>query len=120
MLLNMVAFEACPDVPEDMGVSSYIFSMDSLISDAEDVKELRSKGIILSFLGSDQRVADLFNQIALNLAMNPNAYARVKYQIQRHYRNKIKIWLAEWLHTHFTGPWTVLALIILVQFSLSS
>ncbi|KAK2652138.1 hypothetical protein Ddye_011994 [Dipteronia dyeriana] len=111
MLLNMVAYEACPDAPDDLGVSSYICFMDSLIDHAEDVKELRSKGILLNFLGSDQQVADLFNQIADNLVPNPDAYAQVKNKLERHYRNKIKIWLAEWLHTHFTSPWTVLAFV---------
>ncbi|KAK4838839.1 hypothetical protein QYF36_016854 [Acer negundo] len=111
MLLNMVAYEACPDAPDDLGVSSYICFMDSLIDHAEDVKELRSKGILLNFLGSDQQVADLFNQIADNLVANPNAYAKVKNKLQRHHKNKIKIWLAEWLHTHFTSPWTVLAFV---------
>ncbi|TXG70158.1 hypothetical protein EZV62_005093 [Acer yangbiense] len=111
MLLNMVAYEACPDAPDDLGVSSYLCFMDSLIDHAEDVKELRSKGILLNFLGSDQQVADLFNQIADNLVANPSAYAEVKNKLQRHYKSKIKIWLAEWLHTHFTSPWTVLAFV---------
>ncbi|KAI9160243.1 hypothetical protein LWI28_006478 [Acer negundo] len=111
ILLNMVAYEACPDAPEDLWVSSYICFLDSLIDHAEDVKELRSKGILRNFLGSDQQVADLFNQIADNLVANPNAYAEVKNRLERHYKNKIKIWLAEWLHTHFTSPWTVLAFV---------
>ncbi|KAK0589893.1 hypothetical protein LWI29_019809 [Acer saccharum] len=111
MLLNMVAYEACPDAPDDLGVSSYICFMDSLIDHAEDVKELRSKGILFNCLGSDQQVADLFNQIADNLVANPSAYAKVKNELERHYKNKIKIWLAEWLHTHFTSPWTVLAFV---------
>ncbi|KAK3218151.1 hypothetical protein Dsin_012121 [Dipteronia sinensis] len=111
MLLNLVAYEACPDAPDDLGVSSYICFMDSLIDHAEDVKELRSIGILLNFLGSDQQVADLFNQIADNLVPNPHVYAHVKNKLERHYRNKIKIWLSEWLHTHFTSPWTVLAFV---------
>ncbi|KAH7557163.1 hypothetical protein JRO89_XS11G0064300 [Xanthoceras sorbifolium] len=111
MLLNMVAYEACPDAPDELGVSSYICFMDSLIDHAEDVKELRSNGILLNFLGSDQQVADLFNQIADNLVSNPYVYADVKDKLERHYKNKIKIWFAEWLHTHFTSPWTVLAFI---------
>lgn len=88
--------------------------MDSLIDHAEDGKELRSKGIIFNFLGSDQQVADLFNQIADNLVPNPCAYAAVKHRIEKQYKHKIKIWLAEWLHTHFThftSPWTFIAFI---------
>ncbi|XP_031252309.1 UPF0481 protein At3g47200-like [Pistacia vera] len=111
MLLNMVAYESSPNGPDDFGVSSYICLMDSLIDHEDDVKELRSKGILLNFLGSDQQVADLFNEIADNLVSHPHAYAVVKDRIEKHYKNRLKIWLAEWLHTHFTSPWTVLAFI---------
>ncbi|KAM4079966.1 hypothetical protein ACB094_09G155600 [Castanea mollissima] len=111
MLLNLVAYETCPDAPDDFGVTSYICFMDSLIDHAEDVMVLRSKGILLNFLGSDQEVADLFNAIGKDLVPNPYAYADVKGSIERHYRNKLKIWMAEWLHTHFSSPWTILAFI---------
>ncbi|KAJ0079358.1 hypothetical protein Patl1_22881 [Pistacia atlantica] len=111
MLLNMVAYESSLTGPDDFGVSSYICLMNSLLEHAEDVKELRSKGILLNFLGSDQQVADLFNEIADNLVSHPHAYAVVKDRIEKHYKNRLNIWLAEWLHTHFTSPWTVLAFI---------
>ncbi|XP_044481659.1 UPF0481 protein At3g47200-like [Mangifera indica] len=111
MLLNLVAYEFSPNGPDDFGISSYICLMDSLIDHAEDVKELRKKGILLNFLGSDQQVADLFNEIADNLVSHPNAYAVVKDGIEKHYKSRLKIWLAEWLHDHFNSPWTVLAFI---------
>ncbi|KAJ0013665.1 hypothetical protein Pint_20107 [Pistacia integerrima] len=111
MLLNMVAYESSPNGPDDFGVSSYICLMDSLIDHAEDVMELRKKGILLNFLGSDQQVADLFNEIADNLVSHQHAYTVVKDKIEKHYKNRLKIWLAEWLHTHFSSPWTLLAFI---------
>ncbi|KAL9667578.1 hypothetical protein QQ045_001940 [Rhodiola kirilowii] len=98
MLLNMVAYETCPDAPDDFAVTSYICLMDALIDQAEDVMELRSKGILLNLLGSDQQVADLFNEIGNDLASNPNAYSVVKEEIENHYRNKLNIWIAQWLH----------------------
>jgi hypothetical protein len=111
LLLNLVAYETCPDAPHDFGVTSYICFMDSLIDHAEDVMVLRSEGILLNFLGSDQEVADLFDAIAKDLVPNPYAYAGVEGRIERHYRNKLKIWMAEWLYTHFSSPWTILAFI---------
>ena len=109
MLLNLVAYESCPGAPDDFGVTSYLCFMDVLIDHAEDVKVLRSNGILLNFLGNDKQVAKLFNEIAKDLVPNPHAYARVKGDIEKHYNNKAKIWIAEWLHTHFTSPWTFLA-----------
>lgn len=111
MLLNLVAYESCPDAPDDFGVTSYLCFMDVLIDHAEDVKELRSSGILFNYLGSDQEVADLFNEIARDLVPNPQAYAIVKGNIEKHYNNNAKIWIAEWLHAHFNSPWTFLAFI---------
>ncbi|KAK3012674.1 hypothetical protein RJ639_009870 [Escallonia herrerae] len=109
MLLNLVAYEACPDTADDFGVTTYVCFMDSLIDNPEDVKELRSKGILLNFLGSDQHVADLFNEIAKDLVPNPYGFVGVKLSIEDHYKSKIKVWMAEWKHTHFSTPWTMLA-----------
>ncbi|KAH0721297.1 hypothetical protein KY290_006219 [Solanum tuberosum] len=109
--LNLVAYEACPDTPDDFGITSYVSFMDSLIDHAEDVKELRSKGILLNFLGSDQEVADLFNELARDLVPNPHAFVDVKDKIEKHYNSKGKIWIAEWNNTHFHTPWTVFAFI---------
>ncbi|KAK3000252.1 hypothetical protein RJ639_024075 [Escallonia herrerae] len=109
MLLNLVAYEACPDTADDFGVTTYVCFMDSLIDNPEDVKELRSKGILLNFLGSDQHVADLFNEIAKDLVPNPYGFVGVKLSIEDHYKSKIKVWMAEWKHTHFSTPWTILA-----------
>ncbi|GMP86579.1 hypothetical protein CsSME_00039306 [Camellia sinensis var. sinensis] len=109
LLLNLVAYEMCPDSSNDFGVTSYLWFMDTLIDQAEDVKELRKKGIILNFLGSDQHVAELFNEIAKNLVPNPNACEDVKKRIERHYKNKVRLWMTEWLYAHFSSPWTLLA-----------
>ncbi|XP_059646171.1 UPF0481 protein At3g47200-like [Cornus florida] len=114
LFLNLVAYEACPDTPDDFGVTSYICFMDSLIDHAEDVKELRSKGILLNFLGSDQQVADLFNEIATNLVPNPHGFVGAKQSIEDHYKSNIKVWMAEWRHMHFSTPWTIIAFVVAI------
>uniref|UniRef100_A0A6N2N592 Uncharacterized protein n=1 Tax=Salix viminalis TaxID=40686 RepID=A0A6N2N592_SALVM len=59
LLLNLVAYESAAAL-DQLWVSSYILFMDSLIDDAQDVEELRSNGIIINYLGADQKVAKLF------------------------------------------------------------
>ncbi|CAK9185910.1 unnamed protein product [Ilex paraguariensis] len=113
-LLNLVAYEACPDTPDDFGVTSYVCFMDSIIDHDKDVEELRSKGILLNFLGSDEQVADLFNEIATDLVPNPHGYAHVKECIENHYKNKTKVWMAEWRHAHFSSPWTVITFVLAI------
>ncbi|XP_028074335.1 uncharacterized protein LOC114276716 [Camellia sinensis] len=80
------------------------------IKRVRDVKVLRSKGILLNFFGSDQQVADIFNEIATELVPSPHAYVEVKTRIEKHHRNSMKIWMAEWHHTYFRSPRTFIAI----------
>lgn len=109
LLLNLMAHEACPGSAEGFWVTSYVCFLDSLIDHSEDVKELRKKGIFSNVLGSDQEVADLFNEISSFMVFEPNAYGNVKSSIEKHCKNVIKKWVAEWLNDHFSSPWTFLA-----------
>ncbi|XP_016544905.2 UPF0481 protein At3g47200-like [Capsicum annuum] len=109
--LNLIAYEACPDTPDDFAITSYICFMRSLIDNAEDVKELRSKDILLNFFGTDEEVENLFKEIALNLVPNPHAFVDVKDKIEKQCSSRRKAWCAELKNTHFASPWTILAFI---------
>ncbi|CAA3013430.1 Hypothetical predicted protein [Olea europaea subsp. europaea] len=109
LLLNLVAYEMSPNGPHDSHITSYIWLMDSLIDHANDVKELRKKGILVNNLGSDEHLATLFNEIADGLVPDPYAYAYAKGKIDTYCRNKCRYWIAESMHKHFSSPWTVLA-----------
>ncbi|XP_042479757.1 UPF0481 protein At3g47200-like [Macadamia integrifolia] len=111
-LLNLVAYEVSPDGPSDYAVTSYIVLLDSLIDHSEDVKELRSEGILKNLLGSDQQVADLFNELAIHLMPSPSEYLIVKGNIEKFYRKKFPIWMAELWHTYFSSPWKTIAFFI--------
>ncbi|KAJ9695444.1 hypothetical protein PVL29_010759 [Vitis rotundifolia] len=107
--LNLIAYEMCPEAPNDPVVTSYICFLDSLIDHPEDVKELRRQHVLRNFLGSDKEVARLFNEIGTDLVPDSDAYKDVKGKIQKHYEIKVSTWIAEGLHNHFSSPWTVLA-----------
>ncbi|KAL6324743.1 hypothetical protein AAG906_017083 [Vitis piasezkii] len=95
--LNIVAYEMCPDAPDDYAVTSYVCFLYELIDHADDVKELRSKHILYNCLGSDEDVAKIFNEIGNDL-VDPDAYKEVKTS----------------LHEHFRSPWTIIAFIAAV------
>ncbi|KAJ6864322.1 hypothetical protein NC651_035003 [Populus alba x Populus x berolinensis] len=63
LLLNLVAYEACHVASNESRVTSYVCFMDSLIDTPRDVQVLRSKGVLLNTLGSDEQAAELFNNI---------------------------------------------------------
>ncbi|XP_022860304.1 UPF0481 protein At3g47200-like [Olea europaea var. sylvestris] len=109
LLLNLAAYEMCPHSLSDYHIMSYICLMDSFIDHADDVKELRKRRILVNNLGSDEELAQLFNEIANDLVFDRFAYADVKSQIQNHCDSNAQVWMAEWIHNHFSSPWAFLA-----------
>lgn len=106
--LNLIGYEMCPDFKNDYGICSFAVFMDSLIDHPEDVKELRSEGILLNSLGSDEEVAMLFNTISNDLVPNSETYFDVRAKIHEHYCNKWKTWIALGYHTYFSNPWAII------------
>ncbi|RHN46054.1 hypothetical protein MtrunA17_Chr7g0238091 [Medicago truncatula] len=106
---NLIAYEMCPDFENDYGICSFVTFMDSLIDHPEDVKELRSKGILAKCLGSDEDVANLFNIICTDLVADPEIYFEVRLKIHDHYCNKYNTWIAQGFHTYFSSPWAIIA-----------
>ena len=106
---NLIAYEMCPDFANDFGVTSYISFLDSLIDEQKDVIDLRNAGILRNLLGSDQEVADVFNEIGTDLVPNLDIYRDVRVQIQKYYKMQKKIKISPVIHTHFSSPWTFIA-----------
>uniref|UniRef100_A0A7N2R7B6 Uncharacterized protein n=1 Tax=Quercus lobata TaxID=97700 RepID=A0A7N2R7B6_QUELO len=109
--LNLIAYEMCLDFKNDFGITSYIFFLDSLIDEANDVKMLRKAGILYNCLGSDEEVAQVFNEIGTNSVPNNEIYGNIRFQIQKHYKNKFMTMLAQFYHDHFSSPWTFMAFV---------
>jgi len=99
--LNLIAYEMCPDFNNDYAICSFVAFMGSLIDHPEDVKVLRSKGILLNSLGSDEEVAELFNIISTDLVPNSEAYFEVRTKMNDQY-NKYRTWIALGYHTFFS------------------
>ncbi|XP_015948485.1 putative UPF0481 protein At3g02645 isoform X1 [Arachis duranensis] len=113
---NLIAYEMCPDFDNNFEFCSYFSLMDSLVDDAEDVKELRAAGVLQNLLGSDEDVAKLFNELGhvlpsklFNAESYDNRYVAVKLRIDAHYRNKWKTSLAQLRSTYFNTPWSHIA-----------
>lgn len=119
---NLIAYEMCPDVHYNYECCSFFTFMDSLIDNAEDVKELRLAGVFQNLLGSDEDLATLFNDLGDDLPTkmcchssytNAVAYSKkyilIKHEIEKHYTNKWKTWLAQAYNTHSNTPWAMIA-----------
>ncbi|XLR42867.1 hypothetical protein S83_027527 [Arachis hypogaea] len=119
---NLIAYEMCPDFRNNFECCCYLYFMDCLIDDAEDVKELRSSGVIQNLLQRDEEVAKFFNDIGHDLpakmcnqiyttdaAPISKTYIQVRRQIQQHYSSRWRTFLAETRSTYFSSPWSLLA-----------
>ncbi|XP_058745711.1 uncharacterized protein LOC131618523 [Vicia villosa] len=118
---NLIAYEMCSDVHYDYECCSFFSFMDSLVDNAEDVKELRSAGVFQNLLGSDEELAKLFNDLGddlptkmfchvfyTNAVTYSKKYILIKRQIEKHYTNKWKTWFAQAYNTHFNTPWAMI------------
>ncbi|KAJ6294903.1 hypothetical protein OIU76_022899 [Salix suchowensis] len=98
LLLNLAAYETCAGW-NSAKCTSYVCFMRSLIDKPEDVKELRSKGILRTTIGPDDQIAKIFKEMTTNLVPNPSAYRDVKNSVESHYRNTVKRWIL-----HYKDP----------------
>ncbi|GLT26624.1 hypothetical protein SLA2020_016790 [Shorea laevis] len=109
MLMNLIAYEMCPDFKNNFEVSSYVSFLDSLIDQREDVKLMRDAGVLYNGLGSDKAVALLFNKISKNLVSNFwLQHSVLKDQIQAHCNNNFATSMAQLYHIYFRSPWSIL------------
>ncbi|KAK9267047.1 hypothetical protein L1049_007405 [Liquidambar formosana] len=125
MFFNLIAYEECMTKTDEFWFTSYIGFLDLLIDHAEDVKELRTAGILDNRLGSDEQVAQLFNEMTVNLKPKCDTYDNIKRRIRCHFsvRKKFELvlWMLEGIRDHFKSPITYLALLGgLIVFSLGA
>ncbi|KAH7854735.1 hypothetical protein Vadar_017256 [Vaccinium darrowii] len=108
---NQIAYEWMPNNPTNLSTMAYINFMKSLINTTEDVKELRTRDIVLTPCTSDEEVVQMFNSIPTIPVEDFSIYDEVKQSIHEHYNNKVKTWFAELIHNYFSSPWTFVAFV---------
>ncbi|KAL3502060.1 hypothetical protein ACH5RR_036509 [Cinchona calisaya] len=111
MFRNLIAFERF-HVGAGNEVTAYVFFMDSIINDSEDVKLLHSGEIIQNALGSDKAVADLFNSLSRDAALELNSSPSTVHNMVTSYcKNRWPRWRAKLTETYFTNPWAFISFI---------
>ncbi|RZC79470.1 hypothetical protein C5167_003687 [Papaver somniferum] len=114
-LLNMMAFERF-HAGAGNEITSYVFFMDTIIDSPDDVKILRSSGVLQSAIGSDKAVAKLFNELTKDVTPDPESWLVkvVQTQLDEYCRNKWHEWRANLSHTYFQNPWALVSLLAAV------
>ncbi|XP_059305771.1 UPF0481 protein At3g47200-like isoform X2 [Lycium ferocissimum] len=114
---NMIAYEMSIDTSAmaiDFQITNYINFMKSLIISAEDVKELREQGILFNGLGTDKEVVKVLQEIPAGPLISFGSFLDVKREIQHHTSSKKGIFLAELFSTHFSSPWSIMTLLVVI------
>ncbi|GMJ12175.1 hypothetical protein HRI_004886700 [Hibiscus trionum] len=111
MFMNLVALEMCQDFDNNFEVTAYLCFLDSLVDTAEDVKELQVAGMLHNYLGSDEEVAHLFNKMSRDLVPEQGMYSGVIDDIHKFCNNPWTPAAAQAYYTHFSSPWTFIALL---------
>lgn len=107
---NLIAFEMCK--PSQNKVTCYASIMDKLIDSKEDVALLSEMGIITNYIGCDADVAELFNGLCNGVVSDvEGAFPKLIPKLNSHYKNKVKVRIAELMKEHFSSPWRALALV---------
>lgn len=112
-LLNLVAYEMCLSAndPNNYWITSYVNLLDFLVDSEEDVKDLRAADVLRNNLSTDADAAKLINNIGSICAAPPkDTYENVRKDVEKQYRRRCSIWMAQVFYTHFRNPWTILAL----------
>lgn len=107
---NLIAFEMSPACETGFVIISYISFLNALIANPDDVKELRSKHILLNHAGSDEEVFQKFKQIATVGFQDVSIYRNVREDIEKHCRSKERTWVAEISYKYFRNPWSAIGL----------
>ncbi|XP_060201775.1 UPF0481 protein At3g47200-like [Lycium barbarum] len=114
---NMIAYEMSIDTSAmaiDFQITNYVNFMKSLVISAEDVKELREQGILFNGLGTDKEVVKVLQEIPAGPLISFGSFLDVKREIQHHTSSKKGIFLAELFSTHFSSPWSIMALLVVI------
>ncbi|XP_039778407.1 putative UPF0481 protein At3g02645 [Panicum virgatum] len=112
--LNLMAFQRLePGAGND--ITDFIFFMDGIIDSARDVALLRSSGVVVNLLGSDEEV------LAKGAALSRDSRLRGVYRdVNAHCRKPWNKWRAMFMQTYMSNPWVLISLVAAVILLVSS
>ncbi|GMY19145.1 UPF0481 protein At3g47200-like [Fagus crenata] len=101
----------------DRGVMSYLFFLNSLINEAQDVKELRDAGVLYGYNRSDTELQNFFSVICPESGSDLDNYIGVKEKIQE-YHGTLMSKMLQFYHAYIKDSSWPLALFLAVLLDL--
>ncbi|KAF8389082.1 hypothetical protein HHK36_025767 [Tetracentron sinense] len=112
---NLIAWEQFQELPY-CGIASYASLMDCLISTPKDVSLLIDYEIIENWLGDNEDVSHLFNNLVkeVNLDTNKFYFSSVCDDLNEHCKKPWHRWMASLKRDYFNTPWAIISFIAAV------
>ncbi|KAJ0982410.1 hypothetical protein J5N97_010665 [Dioscorea zingiberensis] len=113
---NLIAFEQCYPHTKEY-ISAYAAFMDYIINTAKDVELLGLNGIITNHLGTDDAVADLFNQLDKRILLDLDRFYLLGsiWHVKNYYDSKWHQHRARLVRDYFNNPWAILSLVAAIM-----
>ncbi|KAL2457508.1 Plant protein of unknown function (DUF247) [Abeliophyllum distichum] len=109
---NMTAYEYYLIRSPQIYVTDYVFFMHCLVHSPEDAKLLRRSGIISNFLGADEMVYRVINQLVKNIIIFYKfSYSNIFHIVNIHCGRTTNIWMATLRRDYFSSPWALISLL---------
>ncbi|KAL2530017.1 Plant protein of unknown function [Forsythia ovata] len=109
---NLIAYEYYLTGSPQRYVTDYVFFMHSLVHSPEDAKLLRRSGIISNFLGADEMVYRLINQLCKNTIISEKfSYSNIFHNVNHHCGLTRNRWMATLRRDYFSSPWALISVI---------
>ncbi|XP_039155661.1 UPF0481 protein At3g47200-like [Eucalyptus grandis] len=109
--LNLMTFERFHDGAGNE-VTAYMYFMDDIIDTERDVTLLNARGIIQNDFGSDKAVAELFNSLNKDMALDENnSLEALRNKVSKYCKKPWNKWRANLIKTYFRSPWSILSLL---------
>lgn len=108
---NLIAYESCYKT-DRLDILSYLHFMDFLIDTPADVDLLVESNIITETIGSNKKVAEMWNSLCRNTMclFSPN-YKAVAGRVQSYCKSPWRIMWAEFYRSNLAKPWLVVSLL---------
>ncbi|KAK9280622.1 hypothetical protein L1049_014318 [Liquidambar formosana] len=114
LIRNVIAFEQCHCTSKY--ISGYMDILDSLIKTSEDADLLIRHEIITNWIGSGEKVATLFNNIAKEIFIDSSvsSFSSICKDMNEYCKNRRHRWKATLKRDYFGTPWTIISFIAAV------
>ncbi|GLJ47688.1 hypothetical protein SUGI_1007120 [Cryptomeria japonica] len=115
-LRNLVAFEECQRKENSAikrVISRNMYIMDNLIDSKEDVGLFRRANIVKNYLGTEEEVARIFNDLCVGITYKGD-FENILRNVNEHYNSQLTVWISDFRKEHCSRPWYVISLVAAV------